>query len=89
MTYSDLESRSRFTIHTPNLWLFVGNIHAKYYDPSFIIWYYPSYHAYCDIRSMTFSDLESRSRSTIHVTELELRVRNIDAKHEDPSFIIT
>jgi hypothetical protein len=38
---------------------------------------------------MTFGDLESGSRSTIHLTKLDLRVGNIHAKHEDPSFIIT
>jgi hypothetical protein len=36
MTYRDLiESRSKSTIHTLKLWLRVGNIHAKFEDPSF------------------------------------------------------
>jgi hypothetical protein len=38
---------------------------------------------------MTFSDLESRSRSTIHILKGRLVVGNLHAKLEGHSFIIT
>jgi len=37
MTFSDIESRSKSTIHAPKLWLGVGNIYAQLEDTSFII----------------------------------------------------
>jgi hypothetical protein len=38
---------------------------------------------------MTSSDLETRSRSTIHLLKLSLVLGNIHAKSEYPTFIIT
>jgi hypothetical protein len=38
---------------------------------------------------MTYSDLESRSRSTINIQKLQILVGNLHAHLEDPSFIIT
>jgi hypothetical protein len=86
MSYSDLENRSRSTIHILKLCLVVENLHVKLEDPSFII---NSYLVYCDIRSITNSDLESSSRSMIHTKKLWHWVGENHAKHEDPSFIRT
>jgi hypothetical protein len=64
----------------------VGNPNFAFGDPSFIN-YCPRY-VYWEIMSMTYDDLESRSRSIIHIFGHLPCVGKLHAKFEDPSFFI-
>jgi hypothetical protein len=64
MTHSDLECRSRSKIHTTKLWRWVGNIHAKHEDPSFILTRDTMYNVQSDQLPINYNDIESKSRST-------------------------